>query len=257
MASPKGDWTLAPRRVGRNQVTKFGHMFRNEREFADFVQKALSQAGHEVHREVPAGSRHRLDMLAVADGVRKGIEVKFTARGLLDDLTKSHALLRLPEVDEMYVCGPKVFMSEDVLALSTSLGVGLLAVSDTGDLHWLAKSKRLKPARLTLGGSYSSVVVPGGEARYHAAVFNTGQKTAVNVEVSMVPAGAFSAPQKSKARARRAALEGGETWEADLVCKVKNGTRPGKHPLMLTVRAANAERENSTVHYEVREAGSQ
>ncbi|OLD88914.1 MAG: hypothetical protein AUG85_03305 [Gemmatimonadetes bacterium 13_1_20CM_4_66_11] len=232
-------------------------MFRNEREFADFVQKALHQAGHDVQREVPVGSRHRLDMLAVADGVRKGVEVKFTARGLLDDLTKSQALLRLFEVDEMYVCGPKVFMSEDVLALSASLGVGLLAVSDTGELHWLAKSKRLKPARLSLAGGYSAVVYPGGEARYHAAVFNMGEKTAVNVEVSMVPAGAFSAPQKSKARAQRATIDGGDKWEVDLACKVKNSTRPGKHPLMLTVRAANAERENSTVNYEVREAGGQ
>src|SRR2546426_270404 len=141
-------------------------MFRNEREFADFVQKALHQAGHDVQREVPVGSRHRLDMLAVADGVRKGVEVKFTAPG------------------------------------------------------W--------------------PVYPGGEARYHAAVFNMGEKTAVNVEVSMVPAGAFSAPQKSKARAQRATIDGGDKWEVDLACKVKNSTRPGKHPLMLTVRAANA-----------------
>ena len=193
--------------------------------------------------------------MAVADGIRKGIEVKFTARGLLD-LTKSQALLRLCEVDEMYVCGPKVFMSEDVLALSASLGVGILAVSDAADLHWLAKSKRLKPPRLSLAGGYSAVVYPGGEARYHAAVFNMGEKTAVSVEVSMVPAGAFSAPQKSKARARRASLEGGDKWEVDLACKVKNGTRPGRHPLMLTVRAANAEREDSTIHYEVRPPGN-
>lgn len=235
---------------------KAGVMFRNEREFVDFVEMALRRTGHEVQREVPVGGRHRLDLLATADGVRKGVEAKFTARGLLDDLAKSQALLRLSEVDEMYVCGPKVFMSEDVLALSTSLGVGLLAVSDVGELHWLVKSKRLKPARLTLAGGYSAVVYPGGEARYHAAVFNMGEKTAVSVEVSMVPAGAFSAPKKSKARARRATIEGGEKWEVDLACKVKKGTRPGKHPLMLVVRAANAERENSTVHYEVREVGS-
>jgi hypothetical protein len=123
-------------------------MFRNEREFVDFVEKALSTAGYEVQREVPVGSRYRLDLLAVKDGVRKGIEVKFTSRGILDDLTKSRALLPLPDVEEMYVCGPKVFMSEDALALAVNLGVGLLAVTDTGVLTRLAESKRLKPARV-------------------------------------------------------------------------------------------------------------
>ena len=98
------------------------------------------------------------------------------------------------------------------------------------------------------------VVVPGGEAVYNATVFNNGQKTAVNVEVSMLPAGAFSAPKKSKSRARRAAIEGSDKWEVTLACKVKNSTRPGKHPLMLSVKADNAPREDSTAHYEVRAA---
>ncbi|SRR6266550_1657 len=227
-------------------------MFRNEREFVDFVQKALSDAGYKLQREVPVGARHRLDLLATKDGVRKGIEVKFTSRGILDDLTKARALHRLPEVDEMYVCGPKVFISDDALALAKSLGVGLLAASDTGDLTWPVQSKVLEPARLNLGGGYVGVVVPGGEAVYNATVFNTGQKTAVNVEVSMLAAGAFSAPQKSKARARHAAIEGSDKWDVTLVCKVKNGTRPGKHPLMLTVKADNAPRQDSTAHYEVR-----
>src|SRR2546425_10062535 len=109
-------------------------MFRNEREFVDFVQKALSDVGYKLQREVPIGTRHRLDLLATKDGVRKGIEVKFTSHGILDDITKARALLRLPEVDEMYVCGPKMFMSDDALALARTLGVGLLAVSDTAEL---------------------------------------------------------------------------------------------------------------------------
>ncbi len=178
-------------------------MFRNEREFTDFVAKALTEAGYTLQREVPVGTRYRLDLLAAKDGVRKGIEVKFTSRGILDDLTKSRALLRLPEVDEMYVCGPKVFVSEDALALARSLGVGLLAVSDTGDLTWPVQSKVLDPARLSLGGNYTGVVLPGGDAVYNATVFNNGQKTAVNVEVSMLQAGAFSAP-RSRRRERGA-----------------------------------------------------
>ncbi len=229
-------------------------MFRNEREFADFVERALGEAGYKLQREVPIGTRHRLDLLAVKDGVRKGIEVKFTSHGILDDLTKGRALLRLPEVDEMYVCGPKMFISEDTLALARNLGVGLLAVSDTGALTWPVESKRLEPARLSLGGNYTGVVLPGGDAVYNATVFNMGQKTAVNVEVSMLPAGAFSAPRKSRARARRAAIEGSDKWDVTLACKVKNTTRPGKHPLMVTVKADNAPREDSTVQYEVRAA---
>jgi len=227
-------------------------MFRNEREFTDFVATTLTEAGYSLQREVPVGARYRLDLLAAKDGVRRGIEVKFTSRGILDDLTKSRALLRLPEVDEMYVCGPKVFVSEDALALAKSLGVGLLAVSDSGALTWPVKSKVLDPARLSLGGNYTGVVLAGGDAVYNATVFNNGQKTAVNVEVSMLQAGAFSAPKKSKSRARRAAIEGSDKWDVTLACKVKNTTRPGKHPLMVTVKADNAPREDSTIQYEVR-----
>jgi hypothetical protein len=228
-------------------------MFRNEREFVEFVEKALSAARYKVRREVAVGGRYRLDLLAMKGGIRKGVEVKFTNRGILDDLTKSRTLLPLPEVDEMYVCGPKVFMSEDVLALAATLGVGLLAVTDTGGLKWLAKSKRLKPAKLEVTGSYVYVVYPGAEAVYQAAVFNIGEKTAMDVGVSMLTAGAFSAPQGSKARARRATLDGGGKWEVTLACKVKSNTRPGKHPLMVTVRADNAERSDDTAIYEVRE----
>jgi len=93
-------------------------MFRNEHELAARVEKALTAARYRVRREVSIGGRHRLDLLATKNDVRVGVEVKFTSRGILDDLTKSRMLLPLPEVDEMYVCGPKVFMSEDVLALA-------------------------------------------------------------------------------------------------------------------------------------------
>jgi len=167
------------------------------------VATALTEAGYTLQREVPVGARYRIDLLAAKDGVGKGIEVKFTSRGILDDLTKSRALLRLPEVDEMYVCGPKVFVSEDALALAKSLGVGLLAVSDSGALTGPVKSKVLDAARLSRGGNYTGVVLAGGDAVYNATVFNNGQKTAVNVEVSMLQAGAFSAP-RSRRRERGA-----------------------------------------------------
>ncbi len=237
-------------------------MFRNEREFADHVVHALAVEGFAVKREIGVRGRMRLDITAAKEGVTTGVEVKFNSRGLLNDLVKAQAVLRLPEVDEMYVCGPKVFMSEDVRSLAASLGIGLLALTDAGELEWLAASKTLEPARLTLGGGYVkprgkmpfNAVRPGGKAVWNAAVFNHGGKTAVNVEVFMVPAGPFVARVRSKARVRKAFLErsGHTAWSARLECSVKEGTPPGIYPLMISVTADNAPRDNDTVSYEVR-----
>ena len=237
-------------------------MFRNEHQFTGQVVTSLRTAGFEVRREVRVRGRHRLDILAKKDGVRNGVEVKFNSRGLLDDLYKARAILRLPDVDEMYVCGPKMFMSDDVRALATSLGVGLLAIDDAGELDWLVKSKRLEPPRLILNGAYVKPrgkqrfdeVRPGGKVVFNAAVFNNGQKTAVNVEVFMVAAGPFVAKARSKARVKKAFLErsGPTAWSTKLECHVKAGTPPGKYPLMISVTADNAARDDDTVPYEVR-----
>src|SRR5256885_4463209 len=147
-------------------------MFRNEHEFANQVVRALEAAGFAVRREVRIGGRRRLDIVAVADGVTKGIEVKVTRRGLLDDLIKAQAILRLPDVDEIYVCGLKAFMSEDVRALASRLGVGLLAVGEAGALDWLAQSKKLEPPRLMLHGAYMK---PRGKLPFHV---RSGEHTA-------------------------------------------------------------------------------
>jgi hypothetical protein len=233
-------------------------MFRNEREFADHAVRALQAEGFAIQREVPVRGRRRLDIVASKEGLKRGIEVKFNSRGLRDDIMKAHAILRLPEVDEMYVCGPKVFMSEDVRALATKLGVGLLAMSDAGELHWLADSRRLEPPRLIIGGgygsSYAGFVRPGGVAAWNTAVFNNGQKAAVDVEVFMVTAGPFAARPRSKARARTPLIDGGGKWLVTLGCRVKEGTRPGTYPLLISVTAENAPRDDDTVPYEVRQA---
>ncbi len=231
-------------------------MFRNEREFADHAVRALQAEGFAIQREVPVRGRRRVDIVASKEGLRKGIEVKFTSRGLRDDVMKAHAILRLPEVDEMYVCGPQVFMSEDVRALAAKLGVGLLAMSDAGELRWLTDSRRLQPPRLIVGGGYGSrypwFVRAGGVAAWNATVFNHGQKAAVNVEVFMVTGGPFAARPRSKARAKRPLLEGGDKWLVTLACRVKRGTAPGKYPLLISVTADNAARDDDTVPYEVR-----
>src|SRR3989442_11757022 len=151
-------------------------MFRNERQFTGQILKSLEAAGFAVRREVRVGVK-RLDILATKDGVRHGVEVKFNSRGLLDDVYKAQAILRLPDVDEMYVCGPRVFMSDDVRALATSLKVGLLAIDDAGELAWLVQSKRLEPPRLNVNGAYVKArgnrrfdqVRPGGKVVFNAA----------------------------------------------------------------------------------------
>src|SRR5438034_11581189 len=152
-------------------------MSRAEREFSERVAEALRTAGFQVAREVRVQRKWRLDLLATKDN-RKGIEVKLDRRGLLDDIVKARTLVRLPEVDEMFVCGPKVFMSDDVRALAASLGIGLVALTDSGELEWLALSKELEPARLTLSGAYIKgrgnprfdAVRPGGKVLFNAAV---------------------------------------------------------------------------------------
>ena len=227
-------------------------VFRNEDEFKAHVQRALQSDGHTTRREVPVRTGHRLDFLAIKDGVKKGIEAKFDHRGLLDDLTKSQRLLRLPDLDEMYVCGPKMLMSDDVQAIAAQLGVGLLALRDDGELEWLAGPRKLGPARLSLGGNYAGTIEPGGEAKYNATVFNGGDKAAVDVEVRMVMAGPFVARYPSKARAKLALLDGHDQWSPPLVCNVKRSTKPGNYPLVISLKAANVPREDSTVHYQVK-----
>lgn len=236
-------------------------MFREEHEFTKQVVQALQLAGFEVKREIRVRGRWRLDLGATKDNTVKGIEVKLDRRGLLDDLVKARTLVRLPDVDEMYACGPRVFLSDDVRALAASLGVGLLALTDSGELEWLAAPKKLEPARLTLNGGYVKprgkmrfdAVRPGGKVVFNAAVFNGGDKIAVNVEVFMVPAGPLVARVRSKARAKKPFLEktGHTAWSARLECEVKKGTSPGTYPLMVSVTADNAARDDDTVPFEV------
>jgi hypothetical protein len=236
-------------------------MSREEQEFTRQVTRALQAAGFEVKPEVRVRGRRRLDLVATKDKVIRGIEVKLDRRGLLDDLVKAQSILHLPDVDEMYVCGPKVFMSQDVRSLAARLGIGLLALTDAGELGWLTESKRLEPARLALSGAYVNrrdkmpfnAVRPGGKAVWNVAVFNNGGKTAVNVEVFMVPAGPFVARVRSKARVKKALLErsGPVAWSTLLECEVKKGTPPGTYPLMISVTADNAPRDDHTVLFEV------
>ena len=229
-------------------------MFANESTFTEHVEQALQRLGYTTQREVRVRTGHRLDILATKDDVKAGIEVKFERRGILDDLTKSHTLLPLPEVDEMYVCGPRVFMNEDARALADRLGIGLLAVRDNGDLEWVAPCSRLQPAELRFSGVYTSLVEPGEDVTYNATIVNDGQKAAIDVEVRMVVAAPFVARHRSKARARRSMVNGQDMWTTTLACNMKRSVKPGKYPLLISLTAENLPRTDRKVEYEVRDA---
>ena len=236
---------------GLRAPVHFRTMFRNEHEFQAAVAHALRTRGHTVRREVRVRTGSRLDFLATKNGVRMGIEAKF-GRGLERDLVKSERLARLPEVDKMYVCGPKAFMSEDVQALAAQRGVGLVALRDDGRLEWLSQPRKLMPARLSLGGGYRYVIEPGEKATYNTTVFNSGDKAAVDIEVHMVIAPPFVARLPSKTRAKRDFLDGNDKWTNPLECDVKQGTKPGKYALRISMTAANLPREDEKAEYEIR-----
>ncbi len=230
-------------------------MFANELEYANHVERMLQREGYSSEREVRVRGRYRVDILARRGETRTGVEVKFERAGVFDDLPKCEVIHRLPEVDEMYVCAPKVFLSEDARALAKTLGVGLLAV-DTETLEWVLQSTRRAPAQLSLG-------VPGGMRQVDAGaeiacdvvVGNVGWKTAVDVEVLFVKAKPFVTPRKSESKAVRPMLESGERWEVSLKCRVAKGAKPGKHQLMVSARAPNADRRDAMVWFEVGKGG--
>ena len=226
-------------------------MFRNEHEFQAAVARALRRRGYSVRREARVRTGYRLDILATKNGVRMGIEAKF-GRGLERDLVKSERLARLPEVDKMYVCGPKAFMSEDVQALAAQRGIGLLALRDDGRLEWLSQPRKLMPARLALGGGYRYVIEPSEKATHNTTVHNGGDKAAVDIEVHMVIAPPFVARFPSRARAKLAFLDGQDKWTNPLECDVKQGTKPGKYSLLISMTAANLPRDDETAEYEIR-----
>ena len=226
-------------------------MFRNEDQFQAAVARALRKGGYSIRRELSVRTGQRLDILATRNGVRVGIEAKF-GRGLERDVVKSERLARLPEVDKMYVCGPKQFISEDVQALAAQRGVGLLALRDDGRLEWLSQPRKLLPARLSLGNSYRYVIEPGEKATHDTTVHNSGDKAAVVIEVHMVIAPPFVARFPSKSRAKLAFLDGHDRWTNPLECEVKPGTKPGKYALLISMTAANLPREDEKAEYEVR-----
>jgi hypothetical protein len=228
-------------------------MFDNERAYADRIESLLRDAGYSTKREVRVRGGYRIDIVARKDETRVGIEVKFERAGLFDDLPKCEVIHRLPDVDEMYVCAPKVFLSEDAHALAKTLGGGLLA-ADVEKLEWILPSTRRAPAQLSLGIRGGTLQVDAGaDIICDAVVSNGGWKTAVDVDVFLVKAKPFVTPRPSEARARRPMLESGGRWEVTLKARIAKGTKPGRYQLMVSAKAPNVtERRDAMLWFEVR-----
>ena len=153
-------------------------MFRNEKEFRDYIEKFLKAEGYEVKKEVNVPEGYRIDLLARKDDLSIGIEVKYERQGIHDDIMKCHNLHKLPEFDEMYVAAPKILVSEDHVAHARSLRVGMLGVVEES-VDYLVKSDRLNPAQLGGGGGLpNQEIVAGGDFRVHRNVRNVGDKLA-------------------------------------------------------------------------------
>ena len=206
-------------------------MARNEGEFRDQIAGILKQQGFIVSTEykLPEG---RIDILASRKNTKCGIEVKLNRRGIADDIVKCWKLLRVPELDELYVAAPDALLSEENSIHAKDLGVGILSVTGL-KLNWILRSSRLKPAKLSAGGSgYNHEEIrPGNIFDIYWHFANQGQKIARDLETYFTPAGPFVKAPNEKTRFQRASLLPGEDWKEIFKIKVKRNAKPGLYPL--------------------------
>jgi len=217
-------------------------MFDNERNFRNHVARLLESEGHEVEEEFRVPEGYRVDLVARKDRITKGIEVKFEARGISDDLSKGKSLHRLPEFDEIYVAAPRMLISSSHIGFAERLRIGLLGVTET-ELKWLVKSQHLKPSTLMGGWSLPNQEIrPGLIIEARMDVTNHGEKVIRHLEMFFEPAGPFVNVERGKGRFKRAKLEPDEKWEEVFKIRIKKTARPGKYPLYLACVADNVER---------------
>ncbi len=217
-------------------------MARNEAEFRDQIADILKQQGFTVSTEykLPEG---RIDILAIRKNLKCGIEVKLDRRGIADDIVKCWKLLKVPELDELYVAAPDALLSEENSIHAKDLGVGILSVTGP-KLNWIIRSSRLKPAKLSAGGSsYNHEEVCLGnvfDIYWHVA--NHGQKIARDLEMYFTPAGPFVKAPNKKTRFQRASLPPGEDWKETFKIKVKRNVKQGVYPLHFSATSVGIER---------------
>jgi uncharacterized membrane protein len=155
-------------------------------------------------------------------------------------------LLKVPELDELYVAAPDALLSEDNNIHAKDLGVGLISV--TGQkLNWIVKSSRLKSAKFSgTGSSYNpEEFIPGNVFALSWHMSNRGDKIARDLEMYFTPAGPFVKAPKEKVKFKRSSLSPGEDWKETFKIKIRRNSKPGIYPLHLCATYSGIERASS------------
>jgi hypothetical protein len=226
-------------------------MFKNELGFRDFVASFLQKEGFNVQKEFRLPEGYRVDLLAVKDNVRSGIEVKLNKRGISDDISKGSILHKFPEFDHIYVAAPKMLISPEFIAYAKQLRIGIIGVKEDC-IEWLLKSEKLRPAQL-LGGSSlpKQVIAPGSIFEVLKNVKNHGEKVVRHLEMLFMPAGPFVTTSGEKSRFKRVKLLPGESWEVKFKIRVKKSAEIATYPLYLSCTADNSDRSDSLWDIEI------
>lgn len=212
-------------------------MVRNELEFRDLVATLLQREGFVVKKEFGLPEGYRVDLLAIKEDIRSGIEVKLKQRGISDDISKASMLHKMPEFDHFYVAAPKILVSSDLVSYAKLLRIGILGV-EQDSLEWLQESEKLKPAQLLGSGSIPNKVslsCPVFEVT--KGVKNHGGKMARDLEMFFMPSGPFVTAPKEKSRFKLARLGPEESWDVKFTVKIKKSAKPGSYPLYVSCTA--------------------
>jgi len=216
-------------------------MVKNELEFRDLVASLLEKEGFTVQKEFRLLEGYRVDLLAIKDDVRSGIEVKLDQRGISDDISKGSILHKMPEFDYIYVAAPKMLISSELLSYAKRLRIGVIGVKEDS-IEWLEESEKLKPAQLLGGGSLPNQVKhPDSIFEVSKHVRNHGEKIVRHLEMFFIPSGPFVTAPKEKSRFKLAKLSPGESWEVKFKIKIKRSAKVGTYPLFLSCTADNLE----------------
>ena len=205
-------------------------MFKNELEFRNFVASLLEEEGFKIQKEFRVPEGYRVDLLAIKNDLRSGIEVKLDRRGISDDISKGTILHKLPEFDHIYVAAPKMLISSELISYAKLLRVGLLGIKEDS-IEWLQKSEELEPAQLLGGGGYPSQVKPGSIFKVSRNVENRGKKVVRHLEMFFVRGGPFATAPKEKSRYKLAKLSPGKYWDVEFKIKVRKSAKDETYPL--------------------------
>jgi len=215
-------------------------MIRNELEFRDLVARLLEKESFSVQKEFKLPEGYRVDLLAIKNNERSGIEVKLERRGISDDISKGMTLHTMPEFDYIYVAAPKIIISPELVFYAKQLRIGIIGVIDENSIEWLQKSEKLRPARLSGGGSLPGQVrTPGSIFEVEKSVRNDGEKVIRHLEMFFIPSGPFVTAPREKSRFKLAKLSPGETWKGKFKIKIKKTAKTGTYPLYLSCIAHN------------------